>query len=53
MGWSILTGIVAITAVVAEIGEVFQLPGGKRSAEFHGWENRAETFTVPACIAYR
>src|ERR1700692_842933 len=47
----ILTGVVTFGAVVAEIGEVIEVGGGKVHAALQRGENGAITFAIPARVA--
>jgi hypothetical protein len=49
----ILTGVVALGAVVAEIGKVIEIGGGKVGTTLKGREDGAITFAIPAGVADR
>ena len=51
VGRGILTGVVAALAVVAEVGEVVEVPLGEVAPELHGGEDGAEAFAVAAGVA--
>ena len=53
VGRDILAGIIAITAVMTEVGEIFQFAVGKGPAQLHGRKNCAKAFTIPARVADR
>jgi hypothetical protein len=53
MGRRILTSIVTIAAIEAEIGEISEIGLGKNAPLLHRRKNRAVTFAVSAGVADR
>jgi hypothetical protein len=53
MGRGILAGVVAVAAIVAEVGQVVQVLTCKDPSELHGGKHRTESLTVAAGIADR
>jgi hypothetical protein len=51
MGRRILAGIVAPPAIVAEVGQVLEILGGKGPSQLHGRKNGAEPLAIPAGVA--
>ena len=48
---SVLAGVIAAAAIVAEVGEIAQIAAGELAAQFDGRKDGAIAFAIPAGVA--